>query len=117
MAVSPDGTMLLAGAGAPQHARGAILLLWDIATGSVLKKLDGHTARVWSGAFSPDGTRALSSAADRTIRLWDVASGRQLACLEGHTDEVRKVVFVPPDGRRALSASNDKTLRLWNLPK
>ncbi len=118
VAASPDGRFLLTGGGRTGNASGACpVRLWDLDKPQEVRRFDGHTARVWSVAFSPDGTRALSSAADRTIRLWDVASGRQLACLEGHTDEVRKVVFVPPDGRRALSAGHDKTLRLWDLPK
>ena len=37
----------------------------------------GHTGRVWSVAFSPDGKQILSGSWDGTIKLWDIASGRE----------------------------------------
>ena len=36
----------------------------------------GHTAHVVSVAWSPDGQRALSGAADKTLRVWEIATGR-----------------------------------------
>ena len=73
-----------------------------------------HTARIWAYVFSPDGTRALTGAGDKTVRLWDVETGRCLRVFEGHTDDVYHVVW-STDQRRALSGSKDKTLRLWNV--
>jgi small GTP-binding protein len=74
----------------------------------------GHTNSVWSVAWRPDGRRALSGAADNTVRLWDVESGQCLRVLEGHINWVRSVAW-SPDGRRALSGSEDKTVRLWDV--
>ena len=34
--------------------------LWEINTGRELSQFTGHTAPIWSVAFSPDGRRALS---------------------------------------------------------
>ena len=53
-----------------------------------LHVLEGHTDRVYSAAFSPDGTRVVTASADQTARLWDAATGKALATLEGHTDQV-----------------------------
>jgi len=40
----------------------------------------GHTDRVRSIVFSPDGSRVLTASYDRTARVWDANTGRQLSC-------------------------------------
>jgi WD40 repeat protein len=117
VAISPDGRLVVSGGGPLGKPMGDTTVhLWDAATGKELRRLEGHTRRIWSLAFSLDGKRLLSGSSDASIRLWDVTTGREIRRLDGHTDEVRRAVF-SPDGKQALSASHDKTVRLWNLPE
>ena len=75
--------------------------------------LDGHSERVWSVAFSPDGNTIATASGDNTVKLWNL-QGKPLHTLKGHSDEVNSVTF-SPDGMTIATASDDKTVKLWNL--
>jgi WD40 repeat protein len=77
--------------------------------------LEGHSAEVWSLAFSPDNKMLASASWDKTIMLWEVSTGSHKRTLEGHTGEIYSVTF-SPDGKILASSSKDKTVRLWDMP-
>ena len=73
VALSPDGHLALTGSTGrvkePQ-TRVERVRLWDAQTGRQIAALAGHTAWVRSVAFSPDGSRAVTSSNDGTVRMW-----------------------------------------------
>jgi WD40 repeat protein len=59
-----------------------------------VRTLTGHTDRVTSVSFSPDGRLLASGSDDKTIKLWRVADGALVRTLEGHAQGGRqRVVF------------------------
>jgi eukaryotic-like serine/threonine-protein kinase len=121
VAFSPDGKRILTGRGDPNSDRpGEAKVrdpgktkLWDAETGKEVLFLEGHTQRVNSVAFSPDGERILTGSMDRTAKLWDAKTGKEILSLVGHTGPVDSVVF-SPDGKRILTGSRDRTAKLWD---
>jgi WD40 repeat protein len=67
IAATRDGALLAA------SCEVGAIELFDARTLARRPRLEGHRGHVWRIGFSPDGTRLVSVAADRTVRVWDIA--------------------------------------------
>jgi WD40 repeat protein len=88
--------------------------VWDWPSGQLRFPPLQHGGQVSSIAFSPDGSRFVTtSAEDGMARVWSSSSGTLLFPPLPHEAEVVGASF-SPDGLRLVTASNDKTARIWD---
>jgi WD40 repeat protein len=106
--ISPDDSTLTAA-----FIGSSVFWLMDAENGSLLETFTGHTYRVNSVVFSPDGEMIASGSRDKTIGLWNL-DGALIHRLETHTDAINSIAF-SPNGEALASASDDKTVILWRV--
>ncbi|MGP3915195.1 NB-ARC domain-containing protein [Nonomuraea sp. 10N515B] len=82
--------------------------------GPLLRSLVGHTGFAPALATSHDARRAVSGAADGTVRVWGIRDGTELHTLRGHESGVWSVA-ITSDDRFVVSGSNDATVRVWDM--
>ena len=79
----------------------------------LIATLEGHTDKVNSVSFSPDGALLASGAYNDTVILWDVATERRIATFsEGIDGWVASVAFSPNGKILAIAAYR---LSLWDV--
>jgi WD40 repeat protein len=106
---SPDGSALAG-------TLGNQVLVWNLATGKRARTYQSHEQPVTALAFSADGKRLATAAADGTVRVWE----------DGSEDELGKIVLseqpglgvlalaFSPDGKRLATGGMDRRLQIWD---
>ncbi|KAJ3020633.1 SCF ubiquitin ligase complex subunit cdc4 [Thoreauomyces humboldtii] len=99
--------------------------VYDIATGELLHKLEGHEGGVW--CLSLYKNTLFSGSTDRTVRVWDVRRGICTHVLRGFGSTIRTMALLVPQlnertGRMEpevpliVGGSRDATMRIWDVP-
>lgn len=73
------------------------------------RPLRGHTGRLESAVFSPDGQQVLTASTDHSVRLWDAQTGETLRVWADAGD----FGGFSPNGRLIATASREGQVRLW----
>jgi len=85
--------------------------VWQISTGALVHRLQGHTAKVYSVVLDYERQRCVSGSLDNCVRIWSIESGACLYALEGHTSLVGLLEL---NHGYLVSAAADSTLRIWD---
>jgi WD40 repeat protein/tetratricopeptide (TPR) repeat protein len=114
---SPDGKYVLTVSVAFEKRGGVFISggeakVWELSTGKAPGRPAKQDAAIVYAAFSPDGTRFGTAAADGSVRIWDARTGESVAAAV-HSDRVNHLAF-SADGRRLVTASDDRTARVWD---
>lgn len=91
------------------------IALWNMETGSLLRRLQGHSRGVTAICFLRDGKTLVSAGIDQSVRVWDLDSGGLVRGLNQHTGPVHALALRPTaEGLPMVaSAAGDRTLRFW----
>eukprot|EP01012_Entosiphon_sulcatum_P036174 TRINITY_DN4604_c0_g1_i1.p1 TRINITY_DN4604_c0_g1~~TRINITY_DN4604_c0_g1_i1.p1 ORF type:complete len:1635 (+),score=179.21 TRINITY_DN4604_c0_g1_i1:23-4927(+) len=109
IAFSPDSTFILA-----IIQNSATPLLFDVATGMLVRQLSGHVSQVNDAVFSPDGNQVATASTDTQSKVFNVATGLALFTFQEHPSRVTHVAF-HPNGSHVLSISDDVKAMLWSV--
>ncbi len=88
--------------------------VWNTQTGLNEKTFVGHSDRIRSVSFSPDGLKIVSASDDMTLLIYDSGLGLDKKILKGHVSVINKLAF-SPDGKYVVSGLRDKTIKIWNF--
>ena len=103
------GHWLAAGRIVTQDAnrQAGLVTVWNVATGQIIRSLQGHRGGVHAVAIAPDG-RTVASGGDGPmrefpgvtrvigeVRLWEIATGRLLWTVEAESGVDRGLAFAP----------------------
>lgn len=91
-----------------------VVLVWDVLTRRVVKRLVGHRGRIHGAVFSPDGTQVLSYGDDKIARIWSLLSDGPPRELLGHEDIIFAGCF-SGDGKLVATGGTDNTIRVWDI--
>ncbi|ORX43708.1 hypothetical protein DM01DRAFT_1340671 [Hesseltinella vesiculosa] len=81
----------------------------------LMGELTGHSNKLLTVAFSPDGQWLASAGHDKKVLIWNVQDKRLQCSLEGHTGQITCVRWSPDQRYWLATSSYDKTLRIWDL--
>ena len=84
---------------------------WSRRCNLSLLTLSGHHGLLNHVAYSPDGTKIVTTSDDYSARIWDAASGEQLAEMRVSEAAVQSAAFAPTGA--LLTGSMDGKIRVW----
>lgn len=120
VAFRQDGQQLLSASGpSGPFSKGSgnnELVLWDVESGAILRRLRGHKDAVFHVAFLPGGNRAISSSADATVMVWNLDDGSVRTVFRGHKT-FAYTFAVSPQGDSVFSASFDLSVIHWDIER
>ena len=90
------------------------IVIWNADSEKNVKTLGGHSSRILSLAYSPDGLYAVSGSSDSTVIIWDMKTHKEVRRLTGHSEEINSI-SLSPDGNKIASSSYDNTVKIWDF--
>lgn len=109
LAYSPNGQLIASGSEDENSIK-----IWDVTSGKIIGKLEGHTENTNALIFSEDGKTLLSAADDRRIILWDLINWKLTDSLT-LTDPISTFSMGPSGSKSFLSGDTKGEIMQWTI--
>jgi WD40 repeat protein len=117
VAFSPDGKLLAAAGGLDRGTAARDVILWDIAAGKEIRRLEGQPGSICAVAFLPSGKTVAARGRKGLVTSWEAATGKKLP---RSLDEDRPAgglasLSFAPDGKTLASGGSTGHVLLWDF--
>jgi WD40 repeat protein len=111
--LSTDGRLIASASGSPDYN----ITIFNTADGKTKNVLKGHSNRIHTLDFSPDGKRLISGSGedhkDNSLRVWDLESGNQISTLAKKGGFIYSAAL-SPDGKKIAAVSTFRKVMLFD---
>jgi len=108
-AINPDSRTMATAAGEDGQLR-----VWDAATGQLKTPLEGHTGRIDTLSYAPDGQLLASAGQDGRVIVWEPSARKRKMREWQLPGQILRVVFAP-DGRHIAAVNGNGTVYILRL--
>ncbi len=112
LAISPDGKTLFVGGSLEDEKT---ISIWDLPTGKLIRKLNGHTYKVNFLIISPDGKTLISQVHNYETKVWNLQTYQEIPTFNITRRQVIDSIAINSDGKLIVSGSKDGCLKVWDL--
>eukprot|EP01134_Creolimax_fragrantissima_P000594 CFRG0594T1 len=88
--------------------------LWDIETGQMKSRFQGHTGDVMFISLGNDQNSFYSGACDAQAKRWDLRTGKCVQTFTGHESDINALATFP-GGNAFVTGSDDASCRLFDV--
>ncbi len=106
---SPDGQYVYTFA-----AEDKSLILWNVAKGKEVKKLEGLLGRLGTALFSPNG-KFIASKINGNLVIWDLQSEKEMSRIKIGEPLIMRTATFSPDGRHIVSSLDKNIICMWDV--
>lgn len=117
LAFTPDGTTLVAADSISIPKAVKSVLVWDVASGELKRRLTSGSMKPRSVDISADGRLVAAADWDGQLAVWDLTTGKETAegiDERGHQSSVSSISF-SQDRTSVVTAGDDQTARVWDV--
>lgn len=113
---SPDGQLLASVETSSEEGDHPEIVVRHMPDGQIVTTLRGHYLRIFTLAFSPDGSRVAAAGLDDAIRIWTVTDGKLIITVANSTStsDIYALAW-RSDGSQITRLSRDSSVHWWQV--